>query len=186
MIKNLLIVLLILLLLHGCASSGGNSSEGAADNSQTKSQRKLQQEKTTAAEDLYTDSNEQAKIITTAAYDNAPKPIKKTRSASREAVLDLLLQAEEAIAVNDYDEAETILKRALRIEPGNAWLWHNLAVVSFYQENYQQAIQQALKSNNLEHHARQLQNNNYKIIEQSYIQLGETSRAKNIRKKYTN
>ena len=182
MIRNLLTAVFISLLIYGCAST--SCSKPGVDSSRDSAVQNSD-DKDLDAEGA--DTHEQAKIITTASYDAAPEPIqtRKTTPASREAVLDLLTQSKQAIDVNDYDEAENILKRALRIEPGNAWLWYNMAVVSFYQADYHQAIQQALKSNNLERYAQQLRNNNFKIIEQSYIELDEPAQARSYAKKIT-
>lgn len=121
----------------------------------------------------------QPRVITTAMAEQSHtvKVNKKMPPPSRKAVLDLLAQSKSAMEGDRYDESESLLKRALRIEPGNAWLWHNMAVLKFYQEDYQQAIQQALKSNNLEKNNAQLKNNNSKIIKQSYIELGELKKA---------
>jgi tetratricopeptide (TPR) repeat protein len=191
MIRNLLISVSILILLHGCASTSGSKSansgakETTSNTSKHHARADNEVEANKKAESWETDSYEQAKVITTASYDAAPEPIQrnKTAPASRDAVLDLLAQSKQAIDQNNYDEAENILQRVLRIEPGNAWVWYNMAVVSFYQANYHQAIQQALKSNNLENKVKALRNNNYKIIEQSYIELGEPVKAKSARKK---
>ncbi|MCK5697078.1 MAG: tetratricopeptide repeat protein [Gammaproteobacteria bacterium] len=123
--------------------------------------------------------NKQPKVITTATVTQAEpvQPKKKTPPASRTAVLELLAQSESAMQESQYEEAENLLARALRIEPSNAWLWHNMAVISFYQEDYPQAIQQALKSNNLEKNNRELKKNTDKIIKQSYIEMGNFSKA---------
>lgn len=125
------------------------------------------------------DDSQQPKVITTAAIDRnlTSQPKKSAPPASRQAVLDLLAQSKSAIEQTNYNEAEGLLKRALRIEPGNAWLWHNMAILKFYQEDYHQAIQQALKSNNLGKNNPELKNNNSKVIKQSYIELGEPQKA---------
>lgn len=123
----------------------------------------------------------QPKVITTAKVDNtrlAKVNKKPAVPASRAAVLDLLAQSKSAIEQYKYDEAESLLKRALRIEPGNAWLWHNMAVIKFYQEDYQQAIQQAMKSNNLSKNNEQLDIANGKIIKQSYTELDKSENAR--------
>lgn len=182
MIRNLLITLSTILLLNGCASTSDSKPVTGGGKHST---NKATVNKMPVPETAYPDSYEQAKVITTASYAAAPEPIQrnKTTPASREAVLDLMLESKLAIEENNYNEAENILKRALRIEPGNAWLWYNMAVISFYQANYHQAIQQALKSNNLERDVKELRNNNYKLIEQSYIELGEPVKAKSVRKK---
>ena len=170
MIKIYLLMLFIISLINGC-SSIDYSRRGAEDSSYKKPPV---EERTVENEAL-----NQPKVITTAALDrNVPVKQKKTSPpASRQAVLDLLAQSKSAIEQNNYDDAESLLKRALRIEPGNAWLWHNMAVLKFYQEDYQQAIQQALKSNNLEKNNPQLRKNNSKVIKQSYIELGEPQKA---------
>ena len=48
-----------------------------------------------------------------------------------------------------FDQAAVKLERALRVEPGNASLWHELARVHLDQGNFDQAIQFANKSNAL-------------------------------------
>jgi tetratricopeptide (TPR) repeat protein len=45
-----------------------------------------------------------------------------------------------------FDGAAALLERALRIEPRNAHLWHQLARVHFDQGDFDQAIQFARKS----------------------------------------
>ena len=121
----------------------------------------------------------QPKVIVTAELEEPVKKskIKKSVPASREAVLGLLKQSENALRSQRYQEAENLLSRALRIEPSNAWLWHNMAVVKFYQEDYHQAIQQAFKSNNLEKNSARLTNDNWKLIAQSYELLGDKEQA---------
>lgn len=166
MLKIYLLILFIISLINGCTSVDYSRPEAdlppvyEAPN----------------AEDVV-----QPKVITTAAVDKPTRVAKVTRKsvpASRAAVLDLLTQSKAAIEKNHYDEAESLLKRALRIEPGNAWLWHNMAVIKFYQEDYGQAIQQARKSNNLGKNNQQLTNNNNKIIKQSTIELEKSGRSR--------
>ena len=118
------------------------------------------------------------KVITIAkmdtdSHDSVKPRVNKKSHPSRTAVLDLLQQSQAAIEDNDYRTAESILNRALRIEPSNAWLWHNMAIIKFYQEDYQQAIQQALKSNNLEKNDKRLSRSNAQIIKQSQQQLSD-------------
>jgi len=155
MIKFYLLILFVISSINACTTIDPDNRENT---SQTNNKS----------------SDQQARVITTVALaqqrSNLPAK-KKSEQPSRQAVLNLLVQSEAAIKDNNYPEAESLLKRALRIEPGNAWLWHNMAVLKFYQHDYQQAIQQALKSNNLEKNNVRLRLDNEKIIKQSHIEL---------------
>jgi len=51
----------------------------------------------------------------------------------------LLQQARSHLAAAEYPEAAASLERAIRIEPGNAWLWLELARVHYASGNLQQA-----------------------------------------------
>ncbi|MCK5647640.1 MAG: tetratricopeptide repeat protein [Gammaproteobacteria bacterium] len=176
MIKIYLLIVFIISLINGCTSI--DYSRPKADspyNIPPVDDRSTVNDNRTSTSDEF----QQPKIITTAALDRSltVRQTSKSPPASRQAVLDLLAQSKSAIEQNNYNDAEGLLKRALRIEPSNAWLWHNMAVLKFYQQDYQQAIQQALKSNNLEKNNSQLRTNNAKVIRQSYIELGEPKKA---------
>jgi len=69
--------------------------------------------------------------------------------ASRGAVIALLDRAEHYRRLGDTDSASATLERALRIDPRNARLWYQLAVVRLEQGRAAQAEQLALKSNAL-------------------------------------
>lgn len=178
MLKTYIPVLFIIQLISGCTSISNNrtitNTPGAAE------KPPVYERSASYTESQQTSEPQQAKVITTAAIDpeyQSANTNNNTVSASRPVVTDLLTQSKQAIKNQDYNEAENYLKRALRIEPGNAWLWYNMAVVNFYQENYHQAIQQALKSKNLEKNSQQLRANNNKVIKQSYIEIGEPEKA---------
>ncbi|MCU7939005.1 MAG: tetratricopeptide repeat protein [gamma proteobacterium symbiont of Bathyaustriella thionipta] len=170
MTKLYLVILFIISLINGCTSIDYSRPDTDL-NDKYPPVNDRSSENTT---------QQQPRVITTALAEQA-QPVKfkkKSPPPSRQAVLDLLAQSKNSMDQYHYDEAESLLKRALRIEPGNAWLWHNMAVLKFYQEDYQQAIQQALKSNNLEKNNTQLKLNNTKIIKQSYIELGDLEKAR--------
>ena len=159
-------------IINGCSSVDYSRDQSIGSAPPVIEQSRSQE--TVRSEELY-----QPKVITTAALSqdtvfarNSSRP-----PASRSAVLDLLRRSKAAIDQANYNEAESLLKRALRIEPDNAWLWHNMAVLQFYREDYQQAVQQALKSNNLAKNNQKLKSSNYKVIKQSYIELGEPEKA---------
>lgn len=177
MIKLYFLMLLIVSLIHGCTTIDYSRSRPLSGQQAAVTEKSTKQG--TKQDVMQNADMEQPKIITTAALERR-EPIVKAKispPASRQAVLDLLAQSKSAIEKYKYADAESLLKRALRIEPGNAWLWHNMAVLKFYQQDYQQAIQQALKSNNLGHNNSQLRKNNSKVIKQSYIKLDELEKA---------
>ncbi len=172
MFKLYLLILFIISLVNGCSSVDYSRDRTMGSTPPVIEQSRSQ--KATGSEEVY-----QAKVITTAAVSQTTVSHRTSAKppASRSAVLNLLKQSRAAIDQGNYNEAESLLQRALRIEPDNAWLWHNMAVLQFYRENYQQAVQQALKSNNLAKNNQKLKSNNYKVIKQSYIELGEPEKA---------
>ena len=177
MLKKVIIVLIPLTLMNACASTTTEYTRTEAKPYSAAESNKVEVYDRSVT---YKEDPGQAKVITTAAIDKQYQPASNKKAsvpASRKAVIDLINQSKQSMDKNDYVSAENSLKRALRIEPSNAKLWHNMAVVNFYQENYHQAIQQALKSNNLAKNNRQLIANNSKVIKQSYIELGEPDKA---------
>jgi len=81
---------------------------------------------------------------TTKATRPEPQPI-----SDRAAVANWVDSARHFRDRKQFDQAAVKLERALRIEPGNASLWHELARVHLDQGNFDQAIQFANKSNAL-------------------------------------
>lgn len=69
------------------------------------------------------------------------------RISDNQAVLALLHASYDHSVAGDYANAEVKLERALRIEPGNADLWYELAHIKFQQEQYSQAESLALRAN---------------------------------------
>ncbi len=167
------LLFLLIVFLNACTSIDYSRRETRQASSPTVLSKEAP--KNAPIQPVHKNTNNQSKVITTAMVTQV-QPVqqkKKSIPASRQAVLNLLEQSKLAMEQSQYAEAENLLARALRIEPSNAWLWHNMAVLNFYQEDYQQAIQQALKSNNLEKNNAQLKANNSKLIKQSYIEIGD-------------
>ncbi|SRR5579885_226615 len=67
------------------------------------------------------------------------------------AVVALLNQAETQGRGGRVDQAAATLERALRIQPGNGWLWHRLAAVRLQQQRYGEVLELAAKSSALAH-----------------------------------
>lgn len=69
-----------------------------------------------------------------------------------------------------FEQAAARLERALRVEPGNAWLWYELAQVHLAQGSFDQAIQFAYKSDALTGDER-LKSHNRRLINKAKTQL---------------
>jgi hypothetical protein len=90
-------------------------------------------------------------------------PAEITREGNQ-AVVALLDSADKYVKGGQLDKAGAALERALRIEPRNAGIWHDLAQIRLHQGQYQQAESLASKSNNLASGNRALQSRNWKLI----------------------
>ena len=97
-----------------------------------------------------------------------------TFSVSVAALLD---SADKYVKSNQLDKAGAALERALRIEPRNAGIWHDLAQIRLHQGQYQQAESLASKSNNLAGGNRSLQSRNWKVIASARRATGNAAGA---------
>ncbi len=91
-----------------------------------------------------------------------------------QAVAALLESADQYVKSKQLDKAGAALERALRIEPRNAGIWHDLAQIRLHQGQYQQAESLASKSNNLASDNRALQARNWKMIAVARKAAGNT------------
>lgn len=103
-----------------------------------------------------------------AAAEPAPPP----PASGNRAVIALLDRAQLDASAGRPDAASATLERALRIEPRNARLWHELAQLRLAQGQYVQAIALAQKSNSFASAQRQLQALNWRVIGQARIAQG--------------
>ena len=76
------------------------------------------------------------------AAPTAQVPVQQNASA----VQTLLNDASKSVAAGKLDAAASSLERAVRIEPRNAGIWHDLAQVRLHQRQYQQSESLAQKS----------------------------------------
>lgn len=93
------------------------------------------------------------------------------------AVLALLDRAHHDSDVGRRDVAGASLERALRIEPRNPWLWHELAKLRLAQGEYAQAVSLAQKSNSFARRDRSLQSRNWRLIGDARVALGNRAGA---------
>jgi tetratricopeptide (TPR) repeat protein len=79
----------------------------------------------------------------------APQPAPAPEPQGNQAVVTLLDSAANHVVNNELDQAAASLERALRIEPRNATIWHDLGQVRLHQRSYDQAEAMFEKSNSL-------------------------------------
>ncbi len=106
-----------------------------------------------------------------------PPPVSSNR-----AVVALLERARQEAGSGRREPASASLERALRIEPRNAWLWHELARLRLTQGQYAQAVSLAQKSNSLAVRERTLQALNWHLIADARIAQGDPTGAAQARK----
>ncbi len=80
------------------------------------------------------------------------------------AVTALLASAGDYVGSGQLDKAAASLERALRIEPRNAGIWHDLGQVRLHQNQYSQAESLFSKSNSLASGNQSLKANNWELI----------------------
>ena len=89
----------------------------------------------------------------------------------------MLENADKYVKSNQLDKAGAALERALRVEPRNAGIWHDLAQIRLHQGQYSQAESLASKSNNLASGNRTLQSRNWKVIASARKAAGNAAGA---------
>jgi tetratricopeptide (TPR) repeat protein len=102
--------------------------------------------------------------------------------SNNRAVVALLDRARQEASSGRRESAGASLERALRIEPRNAWLWHELARLRLTQGQYAQAVSLAQKSNSLAVRERTLQALNWHLIADARIAQGDPAGAAQARK----
>lgn len=108
-----------------------------------------------------------------AAVQAQPEPVK----SENKAVIALLDMAHTDNEAGRRDAADASLERALRIEPRNPWLWHELAQLRLAQGQYEQAISMARKSNSFAGQDRHLQALNWRTISDARVAQGDSAGA---------
>ncbi|MBU0664164.1 MAG: tetratricopeptide repeat protein [Proteobacteria bacterium] len=93
----------------------------------------------------------------------------------------LLASARQNVRAGQFSQAEMVLERALRLEPRNARLWHEMAQVKYGQKDYGQVVQFCIKSNSLAGKDYDLIQQNWLLMEKAYMQLGQPEKAQQAR-----
>lgn len=95
-------------------------------------------------------------------------PVVRGQAQANSAVASLLVDARSALRAGESDRAAAYLERALRLEPKNPYVWHQLAEVRLYEGKLLQARQLAARSNALAGYDARLRQANKSLIERSY------------------
>jgi tetratricopeptide (TPR) repeat protein len=102
-----------------------------------------------------------------------PAPVESANPA----IIALLDRAHLDSQAGKRDSAGASLERALRIEPRNPWLWHELAQLRLEQGQYAQGISLVRKSNSFAGQDRRLQALNWRVIGNVRIAQGNPQEA---------
>ncbi len=88
----------------------------------------------------------------------------------------LYRDAQAAMRKKEYNRAEMLLSRALRLEPRNGWYYHAMGEAKYAQGSYEQAIQFCLRSDSLADQDLELKRSNRLLLHKAYGQTGSGSR----------
>lgn len=105
------------------------------------------------------------------------EPVPQPVVSGNKAVIALLDRSRLDSGAGQREAAGASLERALRIEPRNAWLWHELAQLRLAQGQYGQAIAIAQKSISFAGRERRLQALNWRVIGNARVAQGNPSAA---------
>ncbi len=97
--------------------------------------------------------------------------------SNNNAVIALVDSARSENTSGRLDMSAATLERALRMEPRNPGLWHELAKTRLQQGNATQAISLAAKSNAWSGDNKALRAANWRLIGEARTQLGDSSGA---------
>lgn len=105
------------------------------------------------------------------------EPVPKPVMSGNQAVIALLDRAQLDTATGHSEAAGASLERGLRIEPRNAWLWHELAQLRLNQGQYAQAISLAQKSISFAGRDRRLLALDWRVIGNARVAQGNSAEA---------
>jgi hypothetical protein len=99
------------------------------------------------------------------------------------AVVALLSRAARDAAAGRQGASAASLERAIKIEPGNAWLWHRLAQTRLRQDQPAEAAAIAARSNSLAGNDNALRARNWRLIASVHRLRGESVAAQAAQRK---
>ncbi len=107
---------------------------------------------------------------------------KSVRQVESTVIASLINDANKQAISGNTEQAAAIIERGLRIEPTNAGLWNLFASIRLQQQQWQQAIELARKSNALTND-KDLLSSNWGLMAKAYEKTGEYEKAKEALKK---
>ena len=119
----------------------------------------------------------QSAIATPPSDGGITEPAPRPPVSGNKAVIALLDRAHLDAESGRRESAGASLERALRIEPRNAWLWHEMAQLRLAQGLYAQAISLAQKSSSFASRERRLRALNWHLIGNARVAQGNRSGA---------
>ena len=106
-----------------------------------------------------------------------PDPVPRPPVSNNRAIIALLDKSRFDTSTGQREAAGASLERALRIEPRNAWLWHELAQLRLIQGQYAQAVSLAQKSTSFAGKELRLQALNWRVIGNARVAQGNPAGA---------
>ncbi|MFT5176698.1 MAG: hypothetical protein ACI8W7_004894 [Gammaproteobacteria bacterium] len=159
---------------NGSASATGAYSSGAATlGARADSARRATNDSASAV------GAGQGEIVAQAAAGNAEPRF----SVANPAVVALLNRANREASAGRHGASAASLERAIKIEPGNAWLWHRLAQTRLRQNQPVAAASLAARSNSLAGNDTALRARNWRMIASVHQQRGEPAAAREAQRK---
>lgn len=119
----------------------------------------------------------------------AEKPEKAERGEAKiapdtsSAISSLINDAKKHFEAGESEQAAALLERALRIDPRNPILWHNLAGVRLQQEDWSRAANLASKSNAFANDSKWLRVRNWVVIALACEGMSDKNCAQEARKR---
>jgi tetratricopeptide (TPR) repeat protein len=169
---NLLLVPALLLFMGGCASVTTQApAQASVPQALPQGQGVIIQSATSQGVPA------QTAIASPSVVDIIAEPAPKPLVSDNKAVIALLDRARLDNEAGQRDAAGASLERALRIEPRNAWLWHELAQLRLAQGQYAQAISLSQKSISFAGRERRLNALNWRVIGNARVAQGNPSGA---------
>ena len=99
-------------------------------------------------------------------------------ASNTKAVSALVANARSDASAGRFANAAASMERAIRLEPRNARLWHELAMVRFKQGEFAQAEQMAMRSNALIERDPSLRAQNWQLVAQAREARGDAAGAR--------
>lgn len=136
----------------------------------------------TASQDVIIGSREVVKAETEFVLEDSHREKSISEQSTSPVALAFLKDADKYTTAGDSARAIASLERGLDIEPKNPWLWNRLASERLQQKMWAKAITLAKKSNAFASGHNKLQKDNWQIISQASMAMGDTEGARKANK----